>query len=63
MSSMKICINCGCSDIVSDRSLGGKLVCVRCGSSIFRNKSLTLKKVKNLIYLIIGLFILFIIII
>ena len=45
MNSNKICLNCGSSDLVSDRSLGGKMVCFKCGSSSFRNKSLF--KMKN----------------
>ena len=40
MSSNKFCLNCGCTSFVSDRSLGGKIVCFKCGSSRFREKSL-----------------------
>ena len=63
MSSIKICLNCGSSDLVSDRSLGGKLVCFKCGSSKFRNKSLIQLKNKKILYFVIALIILLVIII
>ena len=63
MSSIKICLNCGSSDLVSDRSLGGKMVCFKCGSSSFRNKSFFQIKNKKVFYLVISLIILLIIII
>jgi len=63
MSDIKVCQNCGCSEIVSDRSLGGRMVCFRCGSSSFRNKSFSPIKSKKMIYIAIGIVILFIIII
>tara|TARA_A100001035_G_C27689343_1_gene457039 strand:- start:656 stop:847 length:192 start_codon:yes stop_codon:yes gene_type:complete len=39
MNGSKICIQCGNQSFISDRSLGGKIVCSRCGSSLFKNKS------------------------
>ena len=59
----KICINCGSSDLVSDRSLGGKMVCFKCGSSSFRNKSFSSAGNKKIIYFIIALFVILIVII
>ena len=63
MNSNKICINCGSSDLVSDRSLGGKMVCFNCGSSSFRNKSFAPLKNKKIIYFAIAFIVLLIVII
>ena len=63
MSNYKVCINCGCSNLISDRSLAGKIVCAKCGSSSFKTKALNLPKKKYLIYLIIGILVLVIVII
>ena len=62
MNKIKICLNCGSSDLVSDRSLGGKMVCFRCGSSSFKNKSFSPMNNKKFIYFSIG-FIIFLIVI
>jgi len=62
MRANRVCIYCGSSSLVSDRSLGGKIVCSRCGSSSFKNKSSSFFKRKKLIYLAIGIAILIIII-
>ena len=63
MNSNKICLNCGSSDVVSDRSLGGKMVCFKCGSSSFRNKSFSPFVNKKFIYFVIALIILLLVII
>ena len=63
MSSNKICLKCGSSNLVSDRSLGGKMVCFKCGSSRFRNKPNTPLRNKKIIYLLIALIIILIVII
>ena len=63
MSSNKICLKCGSSNLVSDRSLGGKMVCFKCGSSQFRSSSFSPIRNKNLIYFGIGLIIFLIILI
>ena len=63
MDSNKICLNCGSSDLVSDRSLGGKMVCFKCGSSSFKNKSFSQIKNKKVIYFVIALIILLLIIV
>ena len=63
MSSNKICLKCGSSNLVSDRSLGGKMVCFRCGSSSFRNKPNTPLGNKKVIYFLIALIIILIVII
>ena len=63
MSSNKICLKCGSSDLVSDRSLGGRMVCSKCGSSSFKNKSFSRIQNKKIIYLLIALVILLIVVI
>ena len=63
MSSNKICLNCGCSNLVSDRSLGGKIVCFKCGSSSFKNKSFHTRNNKKIIYVVVALIVLLIVII
>ena len=63
MGNNKICLNCGSSDLVSDRSLGGKMVCFKCGSSSFKNKSFSQIKNKKVIYFVIALIVLLLIII
>ena len=62
MSFNKICLNCGSSDLVSDRSLGGKMVCFKCGSSSFQNKSFTRIQYKKIIYFLIALIVLLIVV-
>ena len=62
MGVNRVCFNCGSSSLVSDRSLGGKIVCARCGSSLFKNKSSSFLKSKNLIFLAIAIAILIIVI-
>ena len=63
MSSKKICLNCGGSNLVSDRSLGGKMVCFNCGCSSFKNKTFFSIRNKKNIYFVIALIILLIVII
>ena len=55
MSVNRFCLNCGSSTFVSDRSLGGKMVCSKCGSSSFKYKSSSIFKSKKLIFLAIGI--------
>jgi len=63
MNSIKICANCGSSDVVSDRSLGGRMVCFRCGSSSFKNKSFSPRQIKKIAYFLIALIILILVVI
>ena len=63
MYSNKICVNCGSAELVSDRSLGGKMVCFKCGSSSFRNKSFSPLINKKVVYFVIALIILLLVII
>ena len=58
----KICIRCGGSNLISDRSLGGKIICTNCGSSNFKVNNFKYTKNKKLIYLIILLVVILIII-
>ena len=62
MSANRVCLNCGSSSIVSDRSLGGKIVCSKCGSSLFENKSSSFFKSKKFVFLAIAIAILVIVI-
>ena len=62
MNTNKVCLNCGSTDLVSDRSLGGRMVCFKCGSSSFRNNSFSPIKYKMIIYFLIG-FIIFLLVI
>ena len=62
MNGNRVCFNCGSSSLVSDRSLGGKIVCSKCGSSYFRKKSSSFFNSKKLIFLAIGIAIFIIII-
>ena len=62
MASNRVCLNCGSFKFVSDRSLGGKIVCSKCGSSSFKNKSSSFFKSKKLVFLAIAIAIFIIII-
>ena len=59
----KICVRCGSSDLISDRSLGGKIVCMKCGSSLIKTKGLINSKNKNFYFLLLLLFVILLIII
>ena len=63
MSVNRVCFNCGSSSFVSDRSLGGKIVCSKCGSSLFKNKSSTFLKSRKLVFLAIAAIVILIIVI
>ena len=58
----KVCLKCGCQSFISDRSLGGKIVCKRCGSSSITYKGFQITKNRNFSFLII-IFVVFLIII
>ncbi len=62
MSVNRVCFNCGGSSFVSDRSLGGKIVCSKCGSSSFKRKSSSFFKSKKFVFLAIAIAILVIVI-
>jgi len=62
MSVNRVCFNCGSSSFVSDRSLGGKIICSKCGSSSFKKKSSSFFNSKKLFFLAIGIAFLIIII-
>ena len=62
MLKNKICRRCGGSSFVADRSLGGKIVCLNCGSSSFKNKLNAHVLNKNFIFIFIALVVLLIII-
>jgi len=56
-SNNRICGRCGSSNLISDRSLGGKIVCVKCGSSFIKTKGLINSDNKKLYYLLLILLI------
>jgi len=58
----KVCFNCGSTSFVSDRPLGGKIVCSKCGSSSLKNKSSSFLKSKKFVFLAIAIAIFIIII-
>ena len=59
----KICLKCGGNSLISDRSLGGRIVCKRCGSSSIAYKGFLPLKNKNFLYLLIIILVFLIIII
>ncbi len=59
----KVCSRCGCKSFISDRSLGGRIVCKRCGSSSIRNNGFASPKNKNFLFLTIVFVVLVIVII
>ena len=59
---MKVCRNCGSSSFVSDRSLGGKIICVKCGCSLFKTKPLVVMNSKYVFFIVIGIIAFFIIV-
>ena len=61
-SSSKICGKCGSNYLISDRSLGGKLICVKCGSSSIKTKSFAIQENKKFVYLVLIILVVFIII-
>ena len=58
----KICLKCGCNSFIYDRSLGGRIVCKRCGSCSIGYKGFLSLKNKNFLYLMI-IFVIFLIIV
>ena len=62
MSVNRFCLNCGSTSFVSDRSLGGKIVCSKCGSYSIKKRSSPFFNGKKLIFIAIGIVIFLIII-
>ena len=59
----KMCGRCGSNSLISDRSLGGKIICVQCGSSFIRSRGFRNSKNRNLYFLLLILLVIFIILI
>ena len=59
----KICGRCGSSNLISDRSLGGKIICVKCGSSNIKIKGFLNSSNKKFYYVLFILFVIFLIVI
>ena len=58
----KICGRCGSNNLISDRSLGGKIVCVKCGSSFIKTKGLINSTNRNFYYLLLILLVIFLVV-
>ena len=58
----KTCRRCGGNNLISDRSLGGRIVCARCGSSSFKSNAIISRNNKSFLYLLLFLFIILLII-
>ena len=63
IAKKKICANCGSNKLISDRSLGGKIVCVKCGSSFIKTKGLLNSSNRNFYYLLLILLVIFLVVI
>jgi len=59
----RICGRCGSSNLISDRSLGGKIVCIKCGSSFIKTKGIFNSSDRFLYYFILILLVIFLVII
>ena len=59
----KVCGRCGSINLISDRSLGGKIVCVNCGSSFIKTKSIINSGNKKIYYILVILFVIFLVVI
>ena len=58
----RICGRCGSSNLISDRSLGGKIVCVKCGSSIVKTRGLLTSSNRNFYYFLLILLVIFLVV-
>ncbi len=61
-ASNKVCGRCGSSNLISDRSLGGKIVCVKCGSSFIKSKGLINSTNKYFYYLLLIVLVIFLVV-
>ena len=59
----RICGRCGSSNLISDRSLGGKIVCIKCGSSFIKTKGIFNSSSRLLYYVILILLVIFLVVI
>ena len=59
----RICGMCGSSNLVSDRSLGGKIVCVKCGSSLIKTRGIINFNSRNFYFIILILIVIFLVLI
>ena len=58
----RVCGRCGSGNLISDRSLGGKIVCVKCGSSFIKTKGLLNSTNRNFYYLLLILLVIFLVV-
>ena len=59
IANKRICGRCGSTNLISDRSLGGKIVCVKCGSSFIKTKGVLNTKNRNFFYLLLILLVIY----
>ncbi len=59
----KICSNCGSINLISDRSLGGKIICLKCGSTSIKQRGVKKLSNKKMFYFLLFLLIVLIIIV
>ena len=58
----RICGRCGSGNLISDRSLGGKIVCVKCGSSFIKTRGILNYSNRNFYYLLLLLLVIFLVV-
>ena len=58
----RICGRCGSSNLISDRSLGGKIVCIKCGSSFIKTRGLLTSSNRNFYYILLILLVIFLVV-
>ena len=61
-ASKRICGKCGSSNLISDRSLGGKIICVQCGSSFIKTKGKIYSNKRFFYFLLLILLVIFLVV-
>ncbi len=62
-ANKRICGKCGSGNLISDRSLGGKIVCVKCGSSFVITKGIINSRNRYFYYFVLILVVIFLVVI
>ena len=62
IANKRICGRCGSNKLISDRSLGGKIVCVKCGSSYIKTEGLLNSSNRIFLYLLLILLVIFLVV-
>ena len=61
IANKRMCGRCGSINLISDRSLGGKIVCVKCGSSFIKTKGLLASSNRNIYYILLIILVIFLV--